>query len=176
MSFRSSLSTRLALPFLAFVSVGSTALVAWLQSEETRESRAAFLATARANAQFIRSQRLPATERTAQALGEVLGLEVYFQHAGHDPVPDWRKRFATDEGKALAKAMSRPGGDVRAVGSGESVRVPIDENVSLLLFRTEPNAGSFWRKAECAARVSRSFFKSRVPRRGSVQYTWGVIH
>ena len=145
MSFRSSLSNRLALPFLAFVSVGSTALVAWLQLEETRESRAAFLATARANAQFIRSQRLPATERTAQALGEVLGLEVYFQHAGHDPVPDWRKRFAADEGKALAKAMSRRDGEVRAVGSGESVRVPIDEKVSLLLFRTEPNAGGFWR-------------------------------
>ena len=68
--------------FLGFVVAGSTALVAWLQFEETRESRAAFLAMANANAQFVRSQRLPATERTAQALGEVLGVEVYFWHGG----------------------------------------------------------------------------------------------
>ena len=93
----SSLAWRLALPFLAFVAVGSTALVAWLQFEEARESRAAFLASARANAQFVRSQRLPATARTAQALGEVLGVEAYFWRgsAQLSMEPDPTSRLAT---------------------------------------------------------------------------------
>jgi signal transduction histidine kinase len=143
----SSLSSRLALPFVAFVAVGSTALVAWLQFEERRESRAAFIATARANAQFVRSQRLPATERTAQALGEVLGMEAYFWRGG-DPlsaVPSPDRRLATPEGKALAEAMLFPAGTVQARGGAESVRIPIDEQVSLLLFRADPNPGGFWR-------------------------------
>ena len=80
MPTRSSLAWRLALPFLAFVAVGSTVLVAWLQFEETRESRAAFLATARANAQFVRAQKLPLTERTADALAEVLGVKIGRAH------------------------------------------------------------------------------------------------
>ncbi|MEQ1851117.1 MAG: hypothetical protein ABMA01_05930, partial [Chthoniobacteraceae bacterium] len=142
-----SLSTRLALPFVAFVAVGSTALVAWLQFEERRESRAAFIATARANAQFVRSQRLPATERTAQALGEVLGMEAYFWRGG-DPlsaVPEPDLRLATREGRALSEAMLFPAGTVQARGGAESVRIPIDEQVSLLLFRAEPNPEGFWR-------------------------------
>jgi signal transduction histidine kinase len=146
MPFRSSLVLRLAAVFLGFVVVGSTALVAWLQFEETRESRSAFVATARANAQFIRSQRLPATKRTAQALSEVLGMEVYFwRGVGQDAAPDIADRLATTEGKALAKAMNAPAGEARASGGGESVRIPIDDQVSLLLFRSEPAAGGFWR-------------------------------
>jgi signal transduction histidine kinase len=147
MSSRSSLSWRLALPFLAFVAVGSTALVAWLQFEETRESRSAFVATARANVQFVRSQRLPATERTAQALGEVLGMEAYFWRGGDalSAVPDPARRLATPEGGALAEAMLLPAGAVRAMRGGEGVRIPIDEQVSLLLFRVEPAIGGFWR-------------------------------
>jgi signal transduction histidine kinase len=147
MPLRRSLVFRLAAVFLGFVVVGSTALVAWLQFEETRESRAAFLATANANAQFVRSQRLPATERTAQALGEVLGVEVYFWHGG-DPlmaVPDPMKRFGTREGKAFSEAMLLPAGTVRARHGGEAVRIPIDEQVSLLIFRLEPVAGGLWR-------------------------------
>jgi hypothetical protein len=87
MTLRHSLVFRLAAAFLGFVVVGSIALVAWLQFEETRESRAAFLATANANAQFVRSQHLPATERTAQALGEVLGMEAYFWRGGDAQCP-----------------------------------------------------------------------------------------
>jgi signal transduction histidine kinase len=142
-----SLVFRLAAAFLGFVIVGSTALVAWLQFEEIRESRSTFLATANANAQFIRSQRLPTTERTAQALGEVLGMEVYFWRGG-DPrsaAPDPARRFATQEGKALADAMSLPAGSVRAWHGAESVRIPVDEQVSLLLFRSEPVADAYWR-------------------------------
>ena len=146
MTFRHSLTFRLLLPVLVFVVVGSTALVAWVQLEETRESRSAFEATGRANAEFIRSQRLPPTERTARALGEVLGMEVYFWSGfGHNGVPDYASRIATNEGKALAKAMSAPAGEVRSWGGGESVRIPINGQTSLMLFRFEPATGGFWR-------------------------------
>jgi len=147
MPLRRSLVFRLAAVFLGFVVAGSTALVAWLQFEETRESRATFLAMANANAQFVRSQRLPATERTAQALGEVLGVEVYFWQSGNPltAVPDPARRFGTGEGKALSEAMVLPAGVVRARHGGEGVRIPIDEQVSLLIFRIEPVAGGLWR-------------------------------
>jgi signal transduction histidine kinase len=142
-----SLSFRLAIAFLAFVVVGSSAMVAWLGHEEVRELRAAFLATARANAQFIRSQRLPATERTAQALGEVLGMEVFF-FRGTEPVPggpDSSSRLAAPEGAALHQAIRLPPDMVRAKAGGESVRVAVDDSTSLVLFRAEPAPGGFWR-------------------------------
>jgi signal transduction histidine kinase len=147
MTSHRSLSWRLALPILTFVAIGSSVLVAWLQFEETRESRGAFVATARANAQFVRSQRLPATERTAQALGEVLGMEAFFWRGGEpsSAVPDPARRLATPGGKALADAMLLPTGIVHATHGGESVRIPIDGQTSLLLFRVEPAAGGFWR-------------------------------
>jgi signal transduction histidine kinase len=140
----SSISSRLALPILTFVAVGSTGLVAWLHYEEVRESRTAFVATARANAQFVRSQRLPATERTAQALGEVLGMEVYFQQDGHDPVPDFQSRIGATGGKALARAMSGRAETVYGFSGGECVRIPVHDQLSMLLFRVEPEAGGFW--------------------------------
>ena len=141
-----SLSLRLALPFLAFVVVGSTALVAWLQFEEVRESHGAFAATARANAHFVRSQRLPMTERTAQALGEVLGMEIYFSR-GNPPstLPDTAARLATREGAALDRALLAPPGEVRGAGSGEAVRVPIDAETSLVIFRVAPTGNGLWR-------------------------------
>jgi signal transduction histidine kinase len=147
MPLRHSLVFRLAAAFLGFVVVGSIALVAWLQFEETRESRAAFLATANANAQFVRSQHLPATERTAQALSKVLGMEAYFWHGGDalSAVPDPMQRVCTKEGKALSEAMFLPTGIVRARHGAESVRIPLDGQVNLLLFRIEPAAGGLWR-------------------------------
>ena len=145
---RRSLVFRLAAAFLGFVVAGSITLVAWLQFEETRESRTAFLATANTNAQFVRSQHLPATERTAQALGEVLGMEAYFWRGGDllSAVPDPTRRLGgTKEGKALTEAMILPAGTVRARHGAESVRIPVDEKVSLLLFRMEPAADGLWR-------------------------------
>ena len=141
-----SLSHRLALPFLAFVAIGSTALVAWLHHEEVRESQAAFLATAKANARFIRGQRLPPTERTARALGEVLGLEVFFLSGdeAHRAVPDPAPRIATPAGAAFLEAARLPPGSVRATAGGESVRVTVAPPLSLILCRDAPAAGGLW--------------------------------
>ncbi len=147
MSFRHSLAFRLAAAFLGFVVVGSLGVVAWLDYEETHESQSAFAAVARSNAHFIRSQHLPPSERTAEALGEVLGMEMYFLRgqAISDAIPDPKSRLLTREGAALSDAARLSPGEVRARVGGEAVRVPLDGEWSVLLFRMKPAAGEFWR-------------------------------
>ena len=148
MSLRHSLAFRLATVFLGFVVAGSLGVVAWLHYEETHESQAAFLAVARSNAHFVRSQHLPPSERTASALGEVLGMEAFFLHSD-DPMSatsdSFLARMGSWEGKALSEAISSPAGVVRARHGAESVKIPIDGQVNLLLLRLEPVAEAFWR-------------------------------
>ncbi len=77
----------------------------------------------------------------------MLGVEAYFSRGG-DPlsaVPNPETRIGTREGKALSEAMRLPPGIVRARHGAESVRISVDENVSLLLFRMKPAANNFWR-------------------------------
>ena len=148
MPLRHSLAFRLAAVFLGFVVAGSLGVVAWLHYEETHESQAAFLAVARSNAHFVRSQHLPLSERTAAALGEVLGMEMYFLR-NSDPASARPEtvlpRLGTWEGKALSEAMASPAGVVWARHGGESVKIPIDDEMNLLLFRLEPVAEAFAR-------------------------------
>jgi signal transduction histidine kinase len=73
-----SLWFRLALPFVAFVALGSSALVFWLHQAAMQDSLNLFAAEARANAEFVRTTHLPATARTANSLSRVLGVEVGF--------------------------------------------------------------------------------------------------
>ncbi len=108
---------------MGFVVAGSIGLVAWLDYQETHESQAAFAATARSNANFIRSQRLPPSARTAEALGEVLGMETYFLHGAEiaAAIPDPKARLLTHEGVALDDAARLALGEVRARAGGESI-------------------------------------------------------
>ncbi|MEO6742247.1 MAG: ATP-binding protein [Chthoniobacteraceae bacterium] len=147
MQLRQSLAFRLAAAFLGFVVAGSLGVVAWLDYEETHESQAAFAAVARSNARFIRSQHLPASERTAAALGEVLGMETYFLRGQEisAAIPDPTPRLLTREGASLRDAVRLTPGEVRARDGGEAVRVPLDGEWSVLLFRTKPDAEGFWR-------------------------------
>jgi signal transduction histidine kinase len=73
-----SLWFRLALPFVAFVALGSSALVVWLHLSARQDSLRQFAAEARANAEFVRTTHLPTTARTADSLGRVLRVEVGF--------------------------------------------------------------------------------------------------
>ncbi len=123
----STLWLRLALPFVAFVAIGSLALLAWLQHEEKRESRQLFAAMARTNVEFIRAQHLPTTERTAAALSEVLGVTVSFPPSA-----------------AFSDTKNGTPGEVHAHAGSETVRLPLDGATSLLLLRTAPAMGSIW--------------------------------
>lgn len=147
MQLRHSLAFRLAAALLGFVVVGSLGVVAWLDYEETHESQAAFAAVARSNARFIRSQHLPPSERTAAALSEVLGMETYFLRSQEisAAIPDPNPRLLTREGATLRDAARLTPGEVRAHHGGETVRVPLDGEWSVLLFRMKPAAGEFWR-------------------------------
>ncbi len=147
MSLRHSLAFRLTAAFLGFVVIGSLGVVAWLDYEETHESQSAFAAVARSNAHFVRSQHLPPSERTAAALGEVLGMETYFLRGEETSgaIPDPRARLLTREGAVLADAARLAPGEARARNGGEAVRVAIDGEWSVLLFRMKPAGGGFWR-------------------------------
>ena len=147
MLLRHSLAFRLAAAFFGFVIVGSLGVVAWLDYEEVHESQSAFAAVARSNTHFIRAQHLPPSERTAAALGEVLGMEMYFLRSPEitGAIPDPNPRLATREGAALRGAATLTPGEVRARDGGEAVRVPLDAGWSVLLFRAKPAAGEFWK-------------------------------
>jgi signal transduction histidine kinase len=140
------LSFRLAAAFLAFVVVGSLALVWWLGMEEVRQSRAQFAALAETNAKFLRTQNLPPTERTAQSLREVLGVEVYFWRgkSGELPVefdrdPTLVQRLVSLEGKALTEAIIQGESGVHAAHGGEAVRIEYEPGKQVAFFRPAPD-------------------------------------
>jgi signal transduction histidine kinase len=117
-----SIARRLVLPFVGFVVAGSLALVWWLGAEEQRQSREIFAAMARTNAEFIRAQNLPLTERTARSLSEVLGVRMIFTS------PEKEQRFAgTDEHglfrehEKLAQLSLAREGEVQSDGRYEAV-------------------------------------------------------
>ena len=150
-----SLTRRLTLPFVAFVVAGSLALVLWIGVEERRQSREQFAAMARTNAAFVRSQNLPMSERTAQALGEVLGVRVNFLDALNEWTlagPVWTKSstaeyqaFPAEGGVFSPEAASQVA--VARIAQGRSlVLLRVAEPLTEFLFRprTLGVLGAFW--------------------------------
>src|SRR5690606_37931507 len=60
---------KIALPVLGFTMLGSLVLLYWLHTAAERESAHLFATLARTNAEFLRSSRLPGSERVAEHLG-----------------------------------------------------------------------------------------------------------
>ena len=106
---------RLALPMAAFVVAGSLGLIWFLQTTFQHRSTIEFQQLARANAEFIRGIHIPATDRFAEYLSRVLGLQVIFRPTG-SPLPALgpRQELATS---------------------------PIDVGLELGLVRTTPSLG-----------------------------------
>ena len=130
----SGLSVKIALPFLLFVALGSTALVFWLQLAAEHESERVFVALADTNARFIRSARLPLNERVAEPLGRVLNMNMFFRHAGEGLVPSPAEPLATRYGARLKQL--RPEDDVLRLDSRmEAIAAPVKPGVDLLLAR-----------------------------------------
>jgi len=133
----SSLKVRIGLALLLFVGAGSLALVGWMRSSAESEARRVFAALATANAEFIRTQRLPVSDRTSEALGHVLGVEVeLWGRAGREG----RLRALAMEGArpdaagVAVEALQTPG-RVRVKGGLEAVAVPVSEEADLLMIR-----------------------------------------
>ncbi|MDB6155889.1 MAG: Integral rane sensor signal transduction histidine kinase [Chthoniobacteraceae bacterium] len=149
-----SLWLRIAIPFLLFVAAGSLALVAWLHLSAVRESRSLFAALARTNAEFIRSARLAASERTSESLSRVLGMEVYLWPHRDARFSEMMRGAAAGKMDAMIEAHRVPG-EVRARGGFEAVAVGVSEEIELLLVRASEAAfifqpqtagvlGAFW--------------------------------
>lgn len=70
---------RVAIPFLLFVAAGTVGLLLLLNATYQHRSHNEFVALASANAEFIRAGHIPATDRFAGYLSQVLGVEVHFR-------------------------------------------------------------------------------------------------
>jgi len=99
---------RIAGPFLLFTVAGTIGLLVLLNVTYRQRSRAEFAALATANAEFIRDAHIPATERFAGYLSQVLGVEVHFRRVS---TPDARH---------------------------EAVTVPVEAGTELTLIREKP--------------------------------------
>ncbi len=127
----SRLFLRLAVAFLAFVIVGSLALVFWLGAEERRQSQELFAAMARTNANFLRTGA-PLTERTELSLSEVLGVDVYFVQG---------ERFNRSPrffGGRIANLAGHSLGAVVTLADLEGVAIPVTAEMNLVLVRPMP--------------------------------------
>lgn len=102
---------RIAASFLLFVGVGTVGLIILLTVAFERWSYDEFRSLASGNAEFIRVEKLPRTDRLTSYLSRMLGVEVRF---GRVPSPDARH---------------------------EAVTVPIDSGMDLTLIRERPTLG-----------------------------------
>lgn len=110
---RERLWVRIAAAFLLFASAGTVGLLLVLNTAFQRWSRTEFEALANANAEFIRASRLVPTDRLAQYLSQMLGIEVRF---GPHPTSDPRLESVTvgvEPGIDLTLTRERP--TVRAI-------------------------------------------------------------
>jgi signal transduction histidine kinase len=99
---------RIAVSFLLFLVVGTVGLILVLTAAYQRLSRTEFVALAQTNAEFIRTEHLPQTDRFAAYLSRVLGVEVHFDSvtpcdARHEAVS-----VAIEPGAALTLIRERP--------------------------------------------------------------------
>lgn len=158
----STLWLRLAGPFLLFVIAGSTGIAVWLNAAARHESQTVFATVARANADFIRSARLPANERVAESIGRVLNMRVFFRrrewappgangdgvklHSGAELVP--APSGALRERAESLGALSAGRGIVRVGPDFEAIAVPIEPQVNLILARPIEPALAFLLRPE----------------------------
>ena len=124
---------RIAFPFFLFVVAGSFLLSAWLYSSAHRESYKQFGTVGRTNADFIRTSRLPCSERMADELSRILEVQVCFR--GHDGsiVPRLSDEFSNL--KEEVQLLNPSAGVVRMDASHEAVASPINDEWSLVLIR-----------------------------------------
>ena len=134
---------RIAFPFFLFVVTGSFLLSAWLYASASRESREQFVTLARTNADFIRTSRLPATERMAVELGRILELRVFFRESDGRIVPG-PSGDLDDLGKEIARLNPRAG-VVRLDARHEAVESPVDDERSLVMIRPVHTSTIFFR-------------------------------
>ncbi|MEI6535947.1 MAG: hypothetical protein WCN98_11440, partial [Verrucomicrobiaceae bacterium] len=120
---------RIGLPYTAFVLLGSVALVIWMGWNLSNEDRARFETLVRTNADFINRVQLPASERMAEQLKQVIGNDVFFRKDG---------QFIAESPLLAdtARLYDLPAdGKCHRIGTVEAVGVPLRSGHDLLLVR-----------------------------------------
>jgi len=79
---------QLAIPFVAFVLLGTLCFAWFLVSIFQQESQAKFLSQAESNGSFIRDSGLPDSEKIAVQLQQILGVDVYFRRVDRRFIPE----------------------------------------------------------------------------------------
>lgn len=135
-----SLWFRLAIPFVAFVALGSSALVLWFQYTAQRDSLQLFAAETRSNAEFVRTTRLPATARTAESLSRVLGMEVGFAKG-----VSWEIEAGVVQPGSKPKGASDRLGETIQKDKVEAIAWPIDDETRMWFVRkTASGTSTLW--------------------------------
>ncbi len=142
-----SLWLRLALPLLLFVAAGSTLLVVGMQAVARRESRQVFATLARTNAELIRSARLPTTERTAEYLGRVLNMRVFFRRDADGRLVPALGEDAAGLAPLLAE-LREDQGIVRSGPETEAIALRLEADAHLLLLRVAESPWAFLFRGE----------------------------
>lgn len=99
---------RVAAPFIIFIIAGTVALLFLLNTIYQHHSSAEFAALARANADFIRAAHIPPTDRFANYLTRVLGVEVRFQRVAATDNRHEAVTVAVQPGVELTLLRERP--------------------------------------------------------------------
>lgn len=124
---------RIGLPFALFVLAGSVALLTWMGWIVTLEGREQLESLAKTNADFINRVQLPASDRMARQLHEVLGVWVFFREpAAQRWTPPLNAALLTTQ---LGLERLPADGRCHLVSTVEAVAVPLAPGEELLLAR-----------------------------------------
>ncbi|MHA3774332.1 ATP-binding protein [Verrucomicrobiota bacterium sgz303538] len=139
----------IAIPILAFVSLGSIVIVVWLHADAQRESRNLFATLARTNAELIKTAHLPADERVASELSRVLDMQVFFRRGAWDIATRRNGEMAARRSKEIIPQLQGDlapyaarienldpyEGIVPAGRNWEAIAITVDEDTTLVLVR-----------------------------------------
>jgi signal transduction histidine kinase len=117
---RERLWLQIAGSFLLFVVVGTIGLIYVLDTAFQRLSYGEFVALARANADFIRSEHLARTERLSMDLSQLLGVEVRFD-----------ARDAPDNSHEAVTMPIEPGADLTLIREKPTLRASLLRPITL---------------------------------------------
>jgi signal transduction histidine kinase len=134
--FSSRLSWRIALPFAAFVLVGSVVLALWMSWVSVKAEHARLETLADSSARLIRRMRLPPSERMAQELAEVLHVEVLFLR-GEEFVPRSPVWTHPKTARAIQHEVSPEGITQNAGFQHEAIKIPLMDDWHLVLWREQ---------------------------------------
>ena len=126
---------RIGLPIAAYVLLGTVGFSTWARWSVAAEERRDFESLAHTNAQFLLHVRLPASDRMARQLSEVLGMVVVFRTGDEYTPPLDALPKELDAGTL---AQLKADGRSRTLGGLEMVAESLDKGLTMI-FAKQPS-------------------------------------